>query len=688
MLVATARQIRAHRPPWVPAGPRGSLDHPYDGEFVTRDGILVEGWVEYRGQPATQIQVLVDGVVAIVASPEVARPDVAQVLGLGGPARAFGWAISLDLSEHPRASASVMVKALLPNGRWWRVGRPTVRTLEGPGARASGTGGFDTPHAEEHIHGDVVMLRGWAMFGSELPARIDIAVDGISVGPARAQIPRPDVADARSTPSALASGFEHHVAVPLRPGESRTLTVTAKADHESGRTWSAPSHRVLVTARGYDPESLKRSRILRAKTIAELGTISDRDPTTLLVFTHSLAVGGGQLFLSELLRRLHQNQGIACSVVSPTDGVLRTVLEGWGITVYVVDGVPVQNVDAYEEGVRRLAVLARDVGSRVAIVNTLGVFPAADAARLAGMEVIWAIHESFDLPVFSFLNWGPAGLDPAVHDRWTASMRDVSAAVFECEATSDLFAPYIPDERRLIIPYGIAVHEIEVARRDLDRVQIRQSVGISPDALVLLAMSVYEPRKGQASLVEAFARVAPAHPQAVLVLVGEHPSRYASDVERLIVSHGLQARVIRVPIALDVYDWYAASDALVSASDVESVPRSMLEAMAFGLPVLAAGAHGIPELIRNGGNGWLFPTRDFSGLAAALERLMTSLPGERQRIAQAAHEGSSHFDADLYTADFGALIRSLVQGPRETVQNLVPERGWRPTLPLQSNDRD
>jgi glycosyltransferase involved in cell wall biosynthesis len=534
----------------------------------------------------------------------------------------------------------------------------------------------------------VVVVRGWALFGPELPARIDIAVDGIPVGLARAQIPRLDVADAISTLSALASGFEHHVVVPLSPGESRTLTLTATASHDSGRTWSSSSRRVHVTAREYEPESLQRSQVLRAKTIADLGTAPDRDPATMLVFTHSLAVGGGQLFLSEILRRLHQHQGIHCTVVSPTDGVLRNVLQGWGIPVHVVDGFPVESVDAYERGVRELANLARDVGSRVALVNTLGVFPGVDAAQLAGMEVIWAIHESFELPVFSFLNWGAAGLDPVIHDRWTASMRNVSAAVFECEATSRLFAPYIPDERRLIIPYGISVHEIEVARQDLDRRHIRESYGISPDALVLLAMSVWEPRKGQASLVEAFARVAPTHSEAVLVLVGEHPSGYAKDVERLIALHGLQERIIRVPIALDVYDWYVASDALVSASDVESVPRSMLEAMAFGLPVMAADAHGIPELIRNGSNGWLFPTRDFSGLTAALERLVTSLAGERKRIAQTANDGIAFFDADLYTADFDTLIRSLAQGPRESVRELVPQRGWRPSLPLGQDDHD
>ena len=60
------------------------------------------------------------------------------------------------------------------------------------------------------------------------------------------------------------------------------------------------------------------------------------------------------------------------------------------------------------------------------------------------------------------------------------------------------------------------------------------------------------------------------------------------------------------PIAQDPYRWYHAADALMLASDIESMPRSLLEAMAFGLPVVAASAWGVPELVTDGVNGFLF----------------------------------------------------------------------------------
>jgi len=659
-------------------GPRGAVDHPRDGYLGTSDSILVDGWTEYQGRPATTIQVLVDDAIAATTEPDVTRPDVVQALRLRDLMQPYGWAVHLDISAHERARARVAVRARIADGPWWLVGKSTVRTLGRRSAAVRGTGHLDSPQAEGAVSGDVVVTRGWAMFGSDVPSRIDVEIDGQPGGAARAQIPRPDVAEALGIPSAIASGFEHHTVVPLNPGESRKISVAVIAHHESGSTWKSPARHVDVTARPYVASTVERAKVLRVRA-----TFPDRvgrgdDRTNLLAFTHSLAVGGGELFLVELLMQLRQHASMTCHVVSPTDGVLRPVLESWGVPVHVTGGFPVGDVDSYEGGVRQLALLARDIGAPVALVNTIGIFPAADAARLAGMEVIWSIHESFELADFCLLNWGHAGLDPLIRDRWTATLRDVSAAVFECEATSELYSTYIPDDRRLVIPYGIPLQTIDAARSAGDRAQARRALGLPQSALVLLVMATYEPRKGQGSLVEAFARISSAHPEALLVLVGDHPSEYSRSVARMIAMHGLDAKVMRVPIALDVYDWYSAADALISASDVESVPRSVLEAMRFGLPVLAAGAYGVPELIAHGRNGWLFPPRDFSALVAGMERLVTAGATERKRVGDAAHDGSGAFDSRLYAKDYGALIRGLSHGPHQAVGDLIPRRGWRP----------
>ena len=86
-------------------------------------------------------------------------------------------------------------------------------------------------------------------------------------------------------------------------------------------------------------------------------------------------------------------------------------------------------------------------GAGVAMVNTLGAFSAADAAKRAGLPTAWVVHESFELADFSFLNWGPAGLEPRVKQRWEHSLGAVDRLLFVADATKEMFARYSQPQR-------------------------------------------------------------------------------------------------------------------------------------------------------------------------------------------------------------------------------------------------
>ena len=150
------------------------------------------------------------------------------------------------------------------------------------------------------------------------------------------------------------------------------------------------------------------------------------------------------------------------------------------------------------------------------------------------------------------------------------------------------------------------------------------------DTFVLLCVGILEPRKAQASLVESFATVASAFPEAILVLVGDHSSGYSDAVHMQARRLGIASRVRFEQITKDVYRWYGVADALVSASDIESLPRSVLEAMAFGVPVAATEIFGLPELLTDGRTGWLFRDRDLDSLTAVLVRMLSTPVDERR----------------------------------------------------------
>ncbi len=113
----------------------------------------------------------------------------------------------------------------------------------------------------------------------------------------------------------------------------------------------------------------------------------------------------------------------------------------------------------------------------------------------------------------------------------------------------------------------------------------------------------------------------------------------------------------------DIHSWYALADLLVCASDIESLPRTVLEAMAFETPVLATEVFGIPELIEDGRTGWLCEPRDVNALAEALDRFLEHRRGGARRGCGAARkfvEERHHLPE--YANRVATLLSSAVDG--------------------------
>ena len=174
----------------------------------------------------------------------------------------------------------------------------------------------------------------------------------------------------------------------------------------------------------------------------------------------------------------------------------------------------------------------------------------------------------------------------------------------------------------------------------------------------MICIGTVEPRKAQVSLTQAFERVAAAHQRAHLAIVGGRKDEETRLLREYIEASPLRERIHLIPITPDVHDWYGMSDLLVVASDVESLPRTVLDAMAWELPVLATNVYGLPELIDDGVTGWLCGPRDVER-AGRRARPGPRDPGPRRGRSSRAGRASSceqrhdlpkYADADRRTA--------------------------------------
>lgn len=613
--------------------PRGAFDRP-DGMTVPRESVVFEGWALVGRRVIASVDIVLNEMTSVRATLGQLRPDVPMNLGDPGAAIACGWKSTIDLTQWPLGDLRVKIIATSRSGMSSVIGHRHY-TLTGDGFE----GHLDEPREGAEVQGDLLVVQGWATIGHRPVSRIDVHLNGRRVGLARLRVVRRDVELRASGGLGPVTGFEYRGVVSSDRNQGLEIAITAHA--LDGSVVAVPPRHIRMIAN--DPRfDNAYAETLQARTRSALAAVTSRPAAAnsgggvrLLVFTHSLTLGGGQLYLSELLRQLLAALE-HCTVVSPVDGILRSELERLGIEVTILDDAQQTNIERYEDHVRERALFIRDSGCNVVLLNTLGPWSAGDACARTGMPFLWAIHESFELSDWIGLNFGTVGLPAYVRRQMESALGAAHQLIFEARATSEMFARFAGATHRTVVPYGVDTTAISEFARDFDRAAARRRHGIPDEAMVLLAMGMLEERKSQACIVEAFAEVAAVHPDSRLILVGDHPGEYSDVIHRMIGGTSVAKRISVEPITPDVWEWYALSDLLVSASDIESLPRSMLECMAFGVPVLSTDVFGVPELVEDGVNGWLFAARDISALMAALHRVLSLTSDERRAAGGAA----------------------------------------------------
>lgn len=183
------------------------------------------------------------------------------------------------------------------------------------------------------------------------------------------------------------------------------------------------------------------------------------------------------------------------------------------------------------------------------------------------------------------------------------------------------------------------------------------------DVCRLLYLGYMGKAKGTLDLLEAAGGIVSTDPKAVFDLVGEelNPGE-GEQLQRLIRAGQLSNMVTVYPPAFgkDKLNFLRKADIFVFPSYYEGMPMAILEAMACGLPIVANNVGGIPEIVREGCNGFLVLPGD---IAALKLKLSTLIQNRELRIAmgrQSRKIVEEEFDLESFVERLVAIYQSII----------------------------
>lgn len=216
-------------------------------------------------------------------------------------------------------------------------------------------------------------------------------------------------------------------------------------------------------------------------------------------------------------------------------------------------------------------------------------------------------------------------------------------------------------ERRLALAKSVAsgdkLHVIHNGVADVPP-ELRARPADGPPRIVAVAR--FEPPKDHATLLEALARLAGEAWE--LELVGDGPQLEA--IRALAARLGIAGRVRFAGYAQDPATVLSAAQLFVLSSRSEGFPRSILEAMRAGLPVVASNVGGVGEAVIQGENGVVVEAGDVEGWAAAIRRMIGDAPARARFGAASRAAYEARFRLERTVAQTSALYAAVLAARR------------------------
>ncbi len=394
-------------------------------------------------------------------------------------------------------------------------------------------------------------------------------------------------------------------------------------------------------------------------------------PIRILFLSHDSGIYGAQQSLLGLLEKIDRDR-FEPMVIAPDEGSLTEAVRSLKIPVrirliihWIASGSAAKKAWFYRtkkfiSGLRgRVWALAYQIEQNeidIVYTNTITCIEGALAARITGRPHIWHLREQINgnsqlrtlVPVF-LVRW----LIYALSQRVLVN----SHYLYKSYQTSCL-------HRKLVIVYnGVDPNKFNFDRKE-STLALKNELGISTHSQIVTIIGSIIPRKGLDLFVEAAHQLLESDIDATFLVVGDGPSDNVQRVKNHVERYGMGNRFHFLSHRDDIPRLMAGVNLLVVAADEEPFGRTVIEAMAAGVPVVSTRCGGPEEIVLDEITGLLVPPRSPSVMAATIKRIL----GEPELAAKFINAGKERlnqkFTLEAYAASVQSEIENVIQSSR------------------------